>query len=179
MAKKAKTPIPRRKATIVKHKTGKKTGSSQHSDISATRELKRSSRDDLLQDPSDLHFSENHEWIRVKDRQTVVIGLTDFVQTKLSDIITVEIPEPDDNHYDAGDEISVIEALNGSVAFHAPIAGTVVATNMDLLSRPELINTDPYGGGWLIEMRPDNLADVFELMDADEYEGHLPEEEEE
>ncbi len=129
-------------------------------------------------DPSNLRFTDNHQWVRVKGR-TIIVGFTEFAQQKFSDIISVELPEPDEHHYDSREEIGVIEAVNTSGSFHAPVAGTVVATNTDLLSNPELINTDPFGDGWLVEMAPDNMADVIDLMDVDEYEGSLPEEEEE
>lgn len=143
------------------------------------RELRRNSRDDLLGDPSDLRFTDTHEWVRIKDRTTIVVGLTDFAQMRLSDITSVELPEPDDHHYETREEISVIEALNTSAAFHAPADGVIMATNTELLSRPELINLDPYGSGWLVEMKPDNITDVLDLMDVDQYEANLPEDEEE
>jgi glycine cleavage system H protein len=143
------------------------------------RQMKKTSRDDFSVDPSDLRFTDMHEWVRIKDRNTIVVGITDFAQARLSDITSVELPEPDEHHYEAREEISVIEALNTSAAFHAPVDGMIVATNMELLGRPELINLDPYGSGWLVEMRPDNITDILSFMDFDEYEANLPEDEEE
>ena len=141
--------------------------------------LKKAARDNFTDDPTELRFTDTHEWVRLKDRTTIVVGITDFAQMRLSDITSVELPEPDDHRYEAREEISIIEAINASAAFHAPVAGTIAATNTDLLSRPELLNSDPYGSGWLIEMRPDNIEEIFSLMDLDEYEAHLPEDEEE
>jgi len=143
------------------------------------RQMKKTSRDDFMIDPSDLRFTDMHEWVRIKDRNTIVVGITDFAQARLSDITSVELPEPDEHHYEAREEISVIEALNTSAAFHAPVSGVIVATNTDLLGRPELVNLDPYGSGWLVEMQPDNMADILSFMDVDEYEANLPEDEEE
>jgi glycine cleavage system H protein len=143
------------------------------------RQMKKTSRDDFTIDPSDLRFTDTHEWVRIKDRNTIAVGITDFAQARLSDVTSVELPEPDEHHYEAREEISVIEALNTSAAFHSPVAGVIVATNTELLGRPELANLDPYGSGWLVEMRPDNMTDILGFMDVDEYEANLPEDEEE
>ena len=158
---------------------GRKHRTDDTNESLAAKEQKRTSKDDFPIDPSDLRFTDTHEWIRVKDRSTIVVGVTDFLQMRLTDVTSVELPEPDDHHYEPRDEISVIEALSASAAFHAPVCGTIVATNTDLLSRPELVNSDPYGSGWLVEMRPDKMTDVLHFMDADEYEANLPEDEEE
>jgi glycine cleavage system H protein len=186
MAKKAKSSgrsqkkLPRkgvkggsRRPSKKKHRTGEAIGAF------AAKELKKNSKDDLPIDPSELRFTDTHEWVKVKDRNTLIVGITDFSQMRLSDVTSVELPEPDDHHYDAREEISVIEALNSSAAFHAPVSGTIVATNTELLSQPELVNLDPYGSGWLVEMKPDNMADILNFMDVDEYEANLPEDEEE
>ena len=129
-------------------------------------------------DPSNLRFTRTHEWVRVKGKR-VVVGITDYGQSQLSDVVGVELPEPDESHYDANEDLGVLESTRKSSDFHAPIAGTVVLVNAKLFSEPELINSDPYGDGWLIEMKPDNLADVHELMGIHEYEAKLPEDEEE
>jgi glycine cleavage system H protein len=123
-----------------------------------------------------LRFSSTHEWVRV-ERKKVIVGITDFQQRRLSDVISIELPEPDDHHFEKGEEIGVLESVSTSADFHAPISGKIVAVNTRLLSQPELINSSPYGDGWLIEMKPDSLADVSELMNADEYEDALPEDE--
>ncbi len=129
-------------------------------------------------DPSDLKFTRSHEWVRVKGKK-IVVGITDYAQAQLSDIIGVELPEPDDTRYAAGDDLGVVESTRTTADFHVPINGVVVASNARLLSEPELINSDPYGDGWLVEMKPDSMADIAELLDIDEYESSLPEEEEE
>ena len=126
-------------------------------------------------DPSQLKFGETHEWVRVEDN-TIVIGITDFWQNHLSDITHVELPEPDDHHYDVEEDIGMIESLESAAEFHAPVAGVIIAINSELLVRPELINSDPYETGWLVEMRPDHMDDVDTLLDPYEYEAGLPDE---
>jgi len=95
----------------------------------------------------------------------------------LSDITSIELPEPDEHRYEAGEEMGVMESVKTSADFHAPVSGTITATNTELLSRPELINSDPYGRGWIVEMAPASMAELNSLMDIDEYETSLPEEE--
>jgi len=131
-----------------------------------------------MTDPAKLKFTETHEWVRVQgDRLRV--GVSDFAQQKLSDIIHVDLPEPDDHHYEAGEEMCVLESLKTAADVHAPLSGIIVAINSSLLSKPELVNSDPYGDGWLVEMHADHADDVNGLADYDEYEASLPEEEEE
>ena len=130
-------------------------------------------------DPANLRFTPTGEWIFIKDRTTIVVGLSDLAQGRLGEITSVELTEPDDHHYEAEEEISIIESLKTSTYFHAPVAGVVTAINTRLLSHPELINTDAYGEGWLFEMAPDDMDDVNELMDIYHYESMIPEETEE
>jgi len=123
-----------------------------------------------------LKYTRTHEWVHVKGKK-IIVGITDFGQQQLSDITSVDLPEPDEHHYEAGEEIGVIESAKTSADFHAPVSGTITATNTELLSTPELINSDPYGRGWIVEITPDSMAEISGLMDMDEYEGSLPEDE--
>lgn len=131
-----------------------------------------------MRDAADLRYTRTHEWVEVK-RDTIVVGVTDYAQAHLSDVVNVELPEPDEHHYESNEEFCVVASLRNSRGCLTPVAGTIVKINTELLSRPELINKDPYGQGWLIEMKPDNMDDADDLMDADEYEASLPEDEEE
>ena len=131
-----------------------------------------------MRDPADMRFTEAHEWVYVKGT-TILVGLTEFAQQRLSDITHVEMPEPDDQHYEAREEVGVLESLQSSKDLHAPVSGRIVAINNELLAKPELVNMDPYGQGWLFEMKPDRMSDVEALMDLDEYEAGLPEDEDE
>ncbi|MDD4871746.1 MAG: glycine cleavage system protein GcvH [Kiritimatiellae bacterium] len=127
-------------------------------------------------EPTRLKYTRTHEWVHVKGKK-IIVGITDVGQQLLSDITSIDLPEPDEHHYEAGEEIGVIESVKTSADFHAPVSGTIIATNTELLSRPELINSDPFGRGWIVEMAPDSMAELNSLMDIDEYEGSLPEEE--
>ena len=123
-----------------------------------------------------LKYTRTHEWVQVKGKK-IIVGVTDYGQQQLSDITSIDLPEPDEHHYEAGEEIGVMESTKNSADFHAPVSGTITSTNVELLSRPELTNSDPFGRGWIVEMAPDNMAEVNNLMDIDEYETFLPEEE--
>lgn len=132
-----------------------------------------------MTDPLHCKFTVTHEWVRPKGDK-ITVGISEDAQRQLSDIIHVELPEPDEHHhYAEHEEMGVVESLRLSTDFHAPVSGTITAINANLLSSPELINEDPYGEGWLVEMVPDDMDDVESLMDIDEYEGILPEDEEE
>lgn len=122
-----------------------------------------------------LKLTSTHEWVRVRGK-SIVIGITDYAQQSMSDITSIELPEPE--RYEAGEELGVIESVRTSVDFHAPVSGVVTKINTELLSSPELINTDPFGAGWILEMKPESMSDVAALLDFDEYEAELPEDEE-
>ena len=129
-------------------------------------------------DLSDLRFTDSHEWIRARGR-IAAVGFTEFAIQKCGEILSVELPEPDDHVYEAGEDICVADGVNGSVVLHAPVSGSIVAMNRDLLNDPDLLSSDPYGKGWLVRMQPLDPEDVEALMDIDSYEENLPTEEEE
>ena len=129
-----------------------------------------------MEDLSDLAFTRTHEWVR-RNGDVIVVGITDYAQHVISEIVSVELPEADDHHYDAGEEVGITESADTSREFRAPVSGIVVGVNSALHGRPELINSDPYGEGWLVEMKPDDAADLDDLMHVDEYEDWLPDEE--
>lgn len=130
-----------------------------------------------MKDPSQMRFAATHEWVWPQG-ETVRIGLSDHAQQVLTDVIHVDLPEPDDHHYAAREDLCIVESLSNSREIHAPVAGRIRSINSALLSNPELINQDPYGDGWVLEMAPDNMHDVEALMTYEEYEMHLPEDEE-
>lgn len=130
--------------------------------------------------PVNARFSHTHAWVVPKeDGATILVGISDYLQHHLSDIINVDLPEPDDHHYEAEEDVCLIESLKTTTDLHTPVSGIITAINTNLLSSPEIINDDPYGAGWIVEMKPDNIADIEALCDADEYELSLPEEDEE
>jgi glycine cleavage system H protein len=131
-----------------------------------------------MEDLSHLKFTHSEEWIRVENDE-IVVGITDFAQSKLGDIVHIELPEPDEQPYEIEDALGVIESLTESMEFHAPVPGIITAINTNLLSNPELINADPFEKGWIAKIKPANMDSLDELLDIVEYEAFLPEEDEE
>ena len=125
--------------------------------------------------PKDLRYTKTHEWVRQHDH-LVEVGITDFAQHQLSDITYVELPEVD-QRVDSEEEAVVVESIKAAADVYAPVSGVVVEVNTDLEDAPEVINTDPYGAGWIFRIDPDNMDDVKALMSADQYETSLPDEE--
>lgn len=131
-----------------------------------------------MDNPIDMRFTHWNEWV-VQKGDTLVLGVTDYGQSHLGDIVHVELPEPDEHAYRVDEDIGGVESLTGSIELHAPVAGTITGINFELLSHPEIINSDPYGRGWICEMKPDDMSGLDELMDVNEYESGLPDNEEE
>jgi glycine cleavage system H protein len=125
--------------------------------------------------PKDLRFTKTHEWVRIEG-DTAVVGITDFAQDQLSDLTYVELPGEGDE-VSAQDETAVVESVKAASDIYAPVSGAVVEVNNDLIEHPELINSDPYGKGWLFKLKLDRPEDLEALLDADEYEEMLPEDE--
>ena len=126
----------------------------------------------MLHNPDDLKYTKTHEWVRTQDG-VIEIGITDFAQHQLSDITYVELPEQN-RHLDAGEEAVVVESIKAASDVYAPIAGTIVEVNEALAHAPEVINSDPFGAGWIFRMNPDHADDVDALLSADAYEANLP-----
>jgi glycine cleavage system H protein len=123
--------------------------------------------------PKDLYYTRTHEWIRLVD-EVAVVGITDYAQEQLGDLTFVELPAPDETSA-AHDEVAVIESVKAASDVYAPVDGTIVEVNEALNDRPELINSDPYGAGWIFKIKMLKLSDVKHLLSADEYEEFLPE----
>lgn len=121
--------------------------------------------------PDDLRYSKEHEWLRV-DGDEAVIGITDFAQDALGDVVYVAVPEVGAN-VAADESIGEIESTKSVSEVYVPVAGTVVAVNEALADRPELLNSDPYGEGWIVRIRLADPAAAAGLMDAGEYQGFV------
>lgn len=117
--------------------------------------------------PEDLKYTEEHEWILIED-DTVTIGITDFAQEQLGDVVFVELPEEGDT-LDAGKSFGVVESVKAVSDVYAPVSGEVIEINEALPDEPELLNTSPYEDGWMIKLKLTDDADFGELMDAAEY----------
>lgn len=122
----------------------------------------------MSQIPSELLYVSSHEWIRHEGDGLVTIGVTDHAQELLGDVVYVEAPEVD-NEVDAEDEIAVVESVKAASDIYAPIAGTVTEANEELEDSPELVNSDPYGDGWMFKMQLADVADLDSLMSAEAY----------
>jgi glycine cleavage system H protein len=121
--------------------------------------------------PSDLYYTEDHEWVRRTGDDTVRVGITDFAQAALGDVVFVELPDVDADVI-AGGEFGTVESTKSNSDLLAPISAKVVAVNGEVADSPELVNTDPYGAGWLIDLQLDaaSLSEALDgLLDADAY----------
>jgi len=114
-----------------------------------------------------LRYSNTHEWVKVEGN-TAVVGITDFAQGELSDIVMVELPQPG-REVKAGDSIGVIEAVKAVSDFYSPVSGKILDVNSSLTSVPETINTDAYGAGWIVKLELSNASEADTLMDAAAY----------
>ena len=114
-----------------------------------------------------------HEWVRLVD-DVAVVGITDYAQEQLGDLTFVELPAPDET-VSAHDEVAVIESVKAASDVYAPVGGTIIEVNEALNDRPEMINGDPYGTGWMFKIQISKLSDVKQLLNADDYEEVLPE----
>ena len=118
--------------------------------------------------PSELKYAASHEWARLEDDGTVTIGITDFAQEALGDVVYVEAPEIGVS-FAAGDEMGVVESVKAASDIYAPISGEVIAVNEALEDEPETVNAEPYEDGWFYRMQPSDLSELDALMSADEY----------
>ena len=117
--------------------------------------------------PDDVRYSESHEWVKVGG-DTVKLGITDYAQDQLGDIVFVELPDVGDT-FETGAEFGTVESVKAVSELYIPIGGEVVAVNSALEDAPELINNTPYTEGWLIEVKPDNPTELESLMEKDAY----------
>jgi glycine cleavage system H protein len=118
--------------------------------------------------PSDLRYRDSHEWVRLEDDGSVVVGITDHAQSALGDIVFVELPEPGMS-YAQGDACAVVESVKAASDIYAPISGEIIEFNASLEDDPGLVNTDPYGDGWLFSIAPSDTDEIDGLMSKKEY----------
>jgi len=126
--------------------------------------------------PSDLMFTDNDEWIRVEDN-VGAIGITDFAQDQLSDVVFVEILVSEGDTIEQGDSIATIESVKAAADVYAPAGGKVVAVNEDLSDVPETVNSDPYGEAWMVKIDLSDASELDSLLDPEAYQEHVEEQE--
>ena len=117
--------------------------------------------------PKELKYTKTHEWVVVRS-EIAVVGITEFAQEQLTDVVYVELPEVE-KEVKAGEECAVVESVKAAVDIYSPLSGKVVRANEKLNDEPQLLNTAPYGEGWVFEMKPSNLSELETLLDADQY----------
>lgn len=122
----------------------------------------------MSQIPENLKYTKEHEWVRVEEDGTFVIGITDYAQSSLGDITFVELPETDEV-FGTGDTFGVVESVKAASDLYMPISGKVLETNEALVDSPELVNSDPYGEAWMIRIESDDASGLDDLMDAADY----------
>ena len=124
--------------------------------------------------PDDLLYTESHEWIK-REGENIRVGITDHAQAELTDVVYVELPKKD-RQVNAKEATAVVESVKAASDVYSPLAGKVVAHNEALAGKPELLNEDPYGAGWLFRLETAASADAASLMTAGAYETFLAEE---
>ncbi|MCB1596201.1 MAG: glycine cleavage system protein GcvH [Gammaproteobacteria bacterium] len=122
----------------------------------------------MTQIPQQLKYTEDHEWVRAEADGSVVIGITDHAQHQLGELVYVELPDAG-RTVTRGDAMAVVESTKAASDVYAPLAGVIVQGNPALAGQPELVNTDPYGEGWLVRLRPADAAALAALLDSAAY----------
>ncbi|WP_164362148.1 glycine cleavage system protein GcvH [Sulfuriroseicoccus oceanibius] len=117
--------------------------------------------------PDDLKYTESHEWIRIEG-DTITVGITDHAQEELTDVVFVEVPDADEA-LEAGDPAAVVESVKAASDIYAPVDGVIVEGNEGLADEPDLVNTDPYGEGWIYRLKVNDVADLDGMLSADQY----------
>ena len=121
--------------------------------------------------PSDLKYANTHEWVKIEG-DLVITGISDHAQDALGDLVYVESPEVG-SRVTAGEQAGVVESVKTASDIHAPVSGVVVEVNTALEDDPDFVNEDPYGKGWIYKIKPDNMADVEQLLSSADYESGL------
>jgi glycine cleavage system H protein len=122
-----------------------------------------------MDNPTDLKYTKNHEWVRTEEDNTAVIGITDFAQGELGDIVFVELEMPG-TAVEKDDRLGTIEAVKTVSDIFSAVSGEIAEVNDELEEQPEVVNEDPFGEGWMVKVTMDEPSQLEDLMSADEYE---------
>ena len=126
--------------------------------------------------PSELKFTNTHEWVRPEGDGVFTVGITDHAQSMLGDMVFVDVPDLDTDT-EAGEDCAVAESVKAATDVYAPLTGVVIAVNEDLENSPELVNSDPYGDGWLFQIKAEDEGEFEDLLDAEGYQDLVEESE--
>ncbi|QUJ70242.1 glycine cleavage system protein GcvH (plasmid) [Photobacterium sp. GJ3] len=121
---------------------------------------------------SNLKFTESHEWVRDNGDGTITMGITDHAQGLLGDVVFVDLPEVGDST-EAGESFSLVESVKAASDIYAPVTGEIVAINEDLSDSPELINEEPFEGGWIAKIKIADVEELSKLIDQDQYQATI------
>ena len=124
--------------------------------------------------PGDLKYTSSHEWVRVEANQVVTMGITDFAQEQLGDIVFVELPEAG-VEVTAGDPLAVVESVKAASDLYAPVSGKVIEVNSSLEEAADQVNSDPYENGWFVKIQLSDTADLEQLLDPESYQDQCSE----
>ena len=122
----------------------------------------------MSENPEELKYVETHEWVREDGDGSVLVGITDYAQGALGDVVYVELPEVG-SEVEMGDEVAVVESVKAASDIYAPLSGTITEVNESLEGNPELVNTDPYRDGWFFRLKLRDVEELSSLMDSDSY----------
>ncbi len=124
--------------------------------------------------PKELRYGKTHEWLR-QEGEEATVGITDYAQDQINDVVFVELPQLETG-LEVGKELAVIESVKAAFDIYAPVSGKVIGINEELANNPGLVNSDPYGAGWLVKIKLNKLEELDKLLSADEYERFLEKE---
>ena len=122
----------------------------------------------MSNNPEELRYAKTHEWARLEEDGSVVVGITEHAQKALGDVVYVDAPEADST-LSGGNEAGEVESVKAASSIYAPLSGQVIESNVLLEEEPDCINNDPYGKGWIFRLKPDDVSEWKNLMTADEY----------
>ena len=122
----------------------------------------------MSENPEELKYVETLEWVREDGDATVLVGITDYAQGALGDVVYVELPEVD-SEVEMGDEVAVVESVKAASDIYAPLSGKITEVNESLEGNPELVNTDPYRDGWFFRLKLRDVEELSSLMDSESY----------
>ena len=122
----------------------------------------------MSQCPTQLRYTETHEWVREDEKDVVIVGITDHAQSQLGELVFVELPEVG-TVVEVGDEVGVIESVKTASDIYSPVSGIIIEINENLTEQPDLMNSEPYESGWIFRVRLSNSEELEELLDAETY----------
>jgi glycine cleavage system H protein len=123
---------------------------------------------------SELKFTKEHEWIKIKDRTAIIIGISDFAQEQLGDIVSIELPKAG-SFFKQGQTMAIVDSVKASSDIYAPISGEIIELNEGLIEKPEMINQSPYDLGWIAKIKPSNMEEFESLMTKEKYDRYIGE----